>query len=263
MLLKNIKTNYLIFTDLDGTLLDHETYKFNEAKEMLDYIKQNNIPLIIVTSKTKDEVIELQKKLKISYPFIIENGAGIFIPKDDDYEIISLGKSYESTLDAFRKYALTFKIRGFHEMSDKELAQLTGLSHDKARLARKRTFSEPFILEDEDLSLEDLLDLALEDGFDIVKGGRFYHLITKGQDKANAIIAMKDYYEKLHNKTYHTVALGDGENDITMLESVQVPILIRKHDDTFINCDIENLIKSKYIGPKGWNDSLKKVLDVE
>lgn len=64
MLLKNIKTNYLIFTDLDGTLLDHETYKFDEAKEMLDFIKQNDIPLIIVTSKTKDEVIELQKNSK-------------------------------------------------------------------------------------------------------------------------------------------------------------------------------------------------------
>lgn len=263
MLLKNIKTNYLIFTDLDGTLLDHETYKFDEAKEMLDFIKQNDIPLIIVTSKTKDEVIELQKKLQISYPFIIENGAGIFIPKGDDYEVISLGKSYESTLDAFRKYALTFKIKGFHEMSDKEVSKLTGLPYAKAKLARKRTFSEPFILEDEDLSLEDLQDLAQEDGFDIVKGGRFYHLITKGQDKANAIVAVKNYYEKLYKKRYHTVALGDGENDITMLKSVQVPILIKKYNGLFINCDIKGLIKSKYIGPKGWNDSLKRVLDVK
>lgn len=263
MLFRNIKTNYLIFTDLDGTLLDHETYDFHEAKEMLDFIKKENIPLIIVTSKTKDEVIELQKKLKISYPFIIENGAGIFIPKDDAYELIALGKTYESTLDAFRKYAISFKIRGFHEMSDKEVATLTDLPLKKAKLAKKRTFSEPFILEDENLSLDDLKELVLDDGFDIVKGGRFYHLITKGQDKANAIIAMKNYYEKLYNKTYKTIALGDGENDITMLNCVQIPILIKKYNGTFINCDIKNLIKSKYIGPKGWNDCLKKVLNVE
>lgn len=262
MLLENIKTDYLIFTDLDGTLLDHETYSFYEAKTMLDFIKTNNIPLVIVTSKTKDEVIELQKKLQISYPFIIENGAGIFIPKDDTYEIIALGKTYKNTIDSFKKYALTFAIKGFHEMDDNEVSNLTGLPLEKAKLAKKRTFSEPFILEDES-QLNDLKELALEDGFDIVKGGRFYHLITFGQDKANAIKEMKKYYEKLYEKSFKTIALGDGQNDITMLNSVHIPILIKRYDETFISCDIENLRKSRFIGPKGWNDSLKEVFNVK
>jgi len=32
--------NYLIFTDLDGTLLDHNTYSTDEAKEMLEKMEQ-------------------------------------------------------------------------------------------------------------------------------------------------------------------------------------------------------------------------------
>ncbi len=261
MLLKNKKTEYLVFTDLDGTLLDHKTYDFSEAKVMLDILNEKKIPLIIVTSKTKDEVIELQKKLNISFPFIIENGAGIFIPKDKDYELIALGKTYDTTVSAFNRYSKNFPIKGFYEMSDEEVSLCTGLPLEKAKKARKRTFSEPFILEDES-KLEDLKKLALLDGFDVVKGGRFFHLITLGQDKAKAVKEMKEYYENLYKKSFQTIALGDGENDITMLKSVDTPILIKKYDGTFISCDIKNLIKSEYIGPKGWNDSLKKVLDV-
>jgi|TARA_R110002050_G_scaffold37351_3_gene92777 mannosyl-3-phosphoglycerate phosphatase len=262
MLQKDTKTDYLIFTDLDGTLLDHKTYELNEAKEMLDFICKQKIPLIIVTSKTKDEVIELQKRLSVSFPFIIENGAGIFIPKGKEFELISLGKSYETTIIAFEKYSKEFPIKGFHEMDEEEVSLYTGLSKDKAKKAKKRTFSEPFILKDE-TKIEKLKQLALLDGFDVVKGGRFYHLITLGQDKAKAVVEMKKYYENLYTKSFKTIALGDGENDITMLKCVDIPILIKKYDGTFIKCEIDNLTKSRFIGPKGWNDSLKRILNVK
>ena len=254
--------NYLIFTDLDGTLLNHHTYSFSDANEMLLIIKNKNIPLVIVTSKTKDEVIEVQKSLEISLPFIIENGAGIFIPTHDDYELISLGKSYAETLLSFQKYQNYFLIKGFHEMSDDEVSLLTGLSLSKANSAKKRTFSEPFVL-DYLSDLPALKKLANDDGFDVVKGGRFYHLITLGQDKANALRAVQQYYENLDNRKYTTIALGDGENDITMLQAVDQAIIIKKADGTHIECDIKNSIKSEYIGPKGWNESLKRFLNVK
>jgi len=260
MLQKDNKTEYLIFTDLDGTLLDHETYDFSEANDMLNFIDKQKIPLIIVTSKTKDEVLELQKKLNISMPFIIENGAGIFIPKNNGFDLIALGKTYETTITTFKKYSKNFPLKGFHEMSDAEVSLYTELPIDKAKLAKRRTFSEPFILEDES-KLEALKKLAIADGFDVVKGGRFYHLITYGQDKAKAVKYMKSYYENLYNKSFQTIALGDGENDITMLESVDTAILIKKYDGTFTKCGIKNLIKSEYIGPKGWNESLKRILN--
>lgn len=56
MFRKKPKQNIIIFTDLDGTLLDHNSYDFSEALEMLSYIKNHNIPLILTTSKTKIEV---------------------------------------------------------------------------------------------------------------------------------------------------------------------------------------------------------------
>lgn len=257
MKIKDKIKNYLIFTDLDGTLLNHDNYSFKEADEMLTVIKEDKIPLIIVTSKTKDEVIELQKKLDITYPFIIENGAGILFPQNNDLETIALGKSYSQTLEAFRKFEKKISMKGFHQMTDEEVSSLTGLSLEKAILAKKRTFSEPFVL-DEVTNFNELKELANNDGFDVVKGGRFYHLITTGQDKANALKEVQKYYEKLHNKNYKTIALGDGENDITMLKYVDQAILIKKPNNSYIDCEIENVIKSEYVGPKGWNDSLKR-----
>lgn len=258
---KNELNNYLIFTDLDGTLLNHHDYSFTEANEMLNIFKKYNTPLIIVTSKTKEEVIEIQKRVQILFPFIIENGAGVFIPKEDTYELIALGKTYSETLEAFNKYANFFTMKGFHQMSDAEVSRLTSLSLVQSSLARKRTFSEPFIL-DNIQDLEPLKKMANEDGFDIVKGGRFYHLITMGQDKANALKVVQNYYEKLHLKKYQTIALGDGENDITMLQSVGQAIVIQNSKGGYINCDIEGLIQSKYQGSKGWNESLKRFFNV-
>lgn len=252
----------LIFTDLDGTLLDHGSYSYAPALPMIEYIKNKGIPLIIVTSKTKGEVIELQNALGISDPFIIENGAGVFIPEKEGYTMIALGALYAETRRFFEKYAETVPMRGFFDMSVDEIAQRTGLSHDAAAKAKERTFSEPFVLED-DGDLEPLKALADEDGFDIVKGGRFYHLITKGQDKASAIKKVMERYEKASGTVYKSIALGDSENDLTMLQSVDTPILVPHLDGSYIPCDITSLVKAPFPGPKGWNEALKEYFNVQ
>jgi mannosyl-3-phosphoglycerate phosphatase len=248
----------IIFTDLDGTLLDHHSYDFSDATPMLNHLSQYNIPLIIVTSKTEVEVRLLQERLGISHPFIVENGAGIFL----ESKRVDLGFTYDKTLEYFKRYAQKYAMRGFHQLSDEEVANLTELSVADAHNAKQRTYSEPFLLTDES-QLEALKDTARSDGFDIVKGGRFYHLITQGQDKANAIKWLINDYHDNNDISFFSIALGDGENDITMLQSVDYPILIPKHDGSYINCEIESLIKAPFAGPKGWNHTLKELLNVK
>lgn len=261
MSLNNNPANTLIFTDLDGTLLEHHSYRFDAALPMLSFIKARNIPLIIVTSKTVGEVIELQQKLGIREPFIAENGAGIAFPKNDGYEELPLGKSYTAIRDAFTRYAAQFPIRGFFDMSVEEVARLTGLPMEQAALAKARTFTEPFVLEKES-RLDELIRLADADGLAIVKGGRFYHLITKGQDKAAAIKQLIKQYETRFNCRFETVALGDGPNDLTMLAAVDHPVLIPHPDGRYEACNIDNLAKASNPGPKGWNAALKAYFHV-
>lgn len=257
-----IKEKTIIFTDLDGTLLDHTTYSFEPAMPMLDYIKTNKIPLVIVTSKTKDEVLRIQKLLELKAPFIVENGAGIFMPSEEGYEMVSMGFEYEYIRSCFLKYAKSVPILGFFDMKDEEVASYTNLSIENASDARKRTFTEPFILEDES-RLDELQKMANADELDIVKGGRFYHLITWGQDKANAIKFLINEYKKTSDEAFNTIALGDSANDLSMLQSVDTPVLIPHPDGSFMACNVEGVIKAPFPGPKGWNTVLKEYFDVK
>jgi mannosyl-3-phosphoglycerate phosphatase len=257
-----LEENTIIFTDLDGTLLDHDSYSFEAASYMLDFIKVTNIPLIIVTSKTRSEVIGIQKLLGISTPFIIENGAGICVSRFQDYEMIALGKSYREIRKAFNKYAQQIKIRGFFDMSIDEIAEHTGLTQEQAAYAKKRDYTEPFILYDEE-KFSTLQQMARKDGLDVVKGGRFCHLITLGQDKAAAIKKVIKHYQTAKVQRYKTIGLGDSENDLSMLASVDVPILIPHPDGSYISCSVPNLIKAPFPGSKGWNSALKEYFDVK
>jgi mannosyl-3-phosphoglycerate phosphatase len=252
----------IIFTDLDGTLLDHTNYSFEAALPMLDFIKTNDIPLIIVTSKTKNEVLRIQELLGLKAPFIIENGAGIFIPLEESYEMRALGFDYKYVRSCFLKYAKSVEMHGFFDMSDEEVAKHTNLSVENAADAKKRTFTEPFILKDKN-RLSVLQRMANEDGLDIVTGGRFHHLITQGQDKSNAIKHLIEYYKKNGEEGLKTIALGDSANDLSMLQSVDTPILIPHPDGSYISCDITDLIKAPYPGPAGWNVALKEYFNVK
>ena len=71
----------VIFTDLDGTLLDRDTYSFSPAKPALHLIRLKNIPLILSSSKTRAEIEIYRKQLENNHPFISENGGAVFIPK--------------------------------------------------------------------------------------------------------------------------------------------------------------------------------------
>ncbi len=51
-----------------------------------------------------------------------------------------------------------------------------------------------------------------------------------------------------------TVAIGDSPNDIPMLERVDRPIIVRKHDGTYDErIRVPDLLKANGIGPDGWN----------
>jgi len=72
----------VVFTDLDGTLLDHQTYEWEEAKPALNRCKALQVPLILVSSKTRAEMDVLRHELGLISPFISENGGGIFFPEE-------------------------------------------------------------------------------------------------------------------------------------------------------------------------------------
>ena len=246
-----IKRSPIIFTDLDGTLLNHEDYTYDEASEMLDFIKEHNIPLIFTTSKTKKECEILQNKIGLDAPFIVENGACIFGLEGGD---VQLGLHYHDIRLFMDTVKEAFDINAFSDMGVEAVMEHTGFSYDLAKMAKERDFSEPFLIRDE-RKLTSLERLAEEQGMKILKGGRFYHCVGINQDKGKAVSKVLEVY---HDS--HSIGLGDNYNDVDMLRVVDTPILIPHHEGKYIDVNIDNLIKASHKGSLGWNETLKKIL---
>ncbi|MGY6650341.1 HAD-IIB family hydrolase [Wenyingzhuangia sp. IMCC45574] len=259
----------IVFTDLDGTFINHDNYSFEEAQEAIDTLLDNDIPLIFTTSKTKAEVEILQNEVGIIEPFIVENGAALFIPQGyqmldfsfleefENYWVYQLGVSYKDILTFYDANKEQFGMLGFSDMTLDEVAEYTGLSITDAALSMDRDFTEPFILKDES-KLKKLTDLALASGIKITKGGRFYHLIGSQQDKGKAVAKCVALFKDAYNEEIESIGLGDGQNDIPLLENVTIPIAIQNHYGEYISVDKKRFQKSSYKGAKGWNEMILK-----
>lgn len=151
----------IVFTDLDGTLLD-ESYSFAAAWPAMRKMAESAIPLILCSSKTRKEIEHYRHKLGNAHPFISENGGGIFIPEgyfpdetvlegfspivDNGYQVIRLGTPYsELRKNIVELRAEGFPITGFGDLSMDELVKQTGLPLDEALLCKERDFDEPFL----------------------------------------------------------------------------------------------------------------------
>ena len=51
---------YLVFTDLDGSLLDHHNYSYSDALPQLRQLERRGIPVIPASSKTRVEIERLR-----------------------------------------------------------------------------------------------------------------------------------------------------------------------------------------------------------
>lgn len=263
----------LVYTDLDGTLLDFLSYSFEPALPALTILKKKGIPLIICTSKTRTEIDKIRLQLKNNHPFISENGGAIFIPKtyflqdvncdkeDQDYRIVELGTAYQKIRKALKKIQISFpgKIRGFGDLSTVEVADLCGFSPDQARLSKKREYDEPFLIDDSTLVAQ-IEKIARRSQLRVARGGRFFHL-AGANDKGKAVSLLTKIYRK-KMKSLKTIALGDSQNDLPMLKAVNFPVLVQKPDRNYdSSIELDNLILAPGIGPTGWNAAVLKLLD--
>jgi len=264
----------VIFTDLDGTLLD-EKYSFEKALPALEIIRQNGVPLILCSSKTRIEIEYYRKKLINSHPFISENGGGIFIPKhyfdfslrsspftveeEEDYDVIRLGARYSDLRNAVKELQREgFEITGFGDMTARELAETTNMDIDKALMAKERDFDEPFIYRGPTHELPRLLRSINQKGLTVTQG-RFFHILGNS-DKGIAVSILTDLYKRKCGNI-KTLAAGDSPNDIPMLERVDFPICVQKRGGIYDpQIDMPKLIRADGIGPEGWNKSLIEFL---
>ncbi len=268
------KAQLIIFTDLDGTLLD-SAYSFEKAAPALKLIEEHNIPLIVCSSKTRVEIEHCREQLNNEHPFIAENGGGIFITKDlrvtnyefrineeEDYNVIELGATYvdlRRTLKELRSEG--FDVRGFGDMTVQEVVELTGLKLADAKRAQQRDYDEPFVFHGDKNSEEKLKRRIKAKGFNYTKG-EFFHIMGDS-DKGRAVDIVKKFYASEKQKII-TVALGDSVNDIEMLQRVDYPVVVQKKDGSYnpqIIRKVKGCMRAEGVGPEGWNQAVINIIE--
>ena len=249
----------MIFSDLDGTLLDHETYDWSPAAPALAALAEMGAPVVLASSKTAPEIARLRAAMGLSHwPAIVENGAGLLPPERDDAPDCADHARLRAALETLPE-ALRASFEGFTDMDAARVAEVTGLPPEDAARARTRAFSEPGLWHGDDATRAAFIDALDAQGIAAVMGGRFLTL-SHGADKADRLRELAQAYEPAQ-----TVALGDAPNDIGMLSAADHGVVIANPASPEIPAlpgeDAGRVTRTVDTGPLGWNSAILSLLD--
>lgn len=266
----------LIFTDMDGTLLDHFSYSHQPAAATLQKLKALGIPVIANTSKTFSELLALRKAIGNTDTFIAENGAAIYLPKNKWPDF----SGYDAELDEFRikefclprahwqklikSIASEFagEFSSFAEGGIDAIMEWTGLDEENARMAADRRYGEPVRWFGTEQRAREFKSQLTKMGATVLQGGRFIH-VSGNSDKGRSM----QWLSKLYGNP-PTLAAGDGDNDIAMLDAADFALVIKspvnpapKLHNSQGRLDSGNLIYSRACGPEGWAEGVAAFLE--
>ena len=155
----------------------------------------------------------------------------------------SVGESFSSEYQTFSSICAESGIGG--------LVELTGLNLEQATLAQQREYSEPIHWLGSEAHKAEFIQQIQQAGGHLLQGGRFLTLGGK-TDKGVALQQLQTLFQQQYG-TCQSLAIGDSNNDISMLEAADSALIIRSsHHRAPIPLRNSNLWHSSAIGPNGW-----------
>lgn len=266
----------LVFTDLDGTLLDLESYDPGPARRAVSDLQAAGYPVVFCSSKTRAEQQAIRNDLGVTGPYIVENGSAIVNPGPPDAgtgagrdearshdSVTVLGRSRSeitSVLTAARR-DLGLAFLTYEDLSLNQVAAITGLDRDAAGRAARREYSEtiltPFVRSGD---VDRLRAFLANHGLHMQCGGRFLTVTGSEADKGAAVRVLHD---RLGGRSVHpqTVGIGDSENDTALLAACDRRFLVRRPDGSwFQSPELSGVEFLEGTGPEGWCQMADRLL---
>lgn len=249
----------VVFSDLDGTLLDHDTYCWEAARPALECLARLKAAVVLASSKTAAEIIVLRKEMGLQdHPVIVENGAGLIGPHLTETLAVDAYHRLRGVLDDLPG-TLRRSFCGFGDMRLEELMACTGLGRAAALRARDRAFSEPGLWSGDAAMKSAFLEALGKHGVTAKQGGRFLTLSfggTKADHMATVTARIRPRW---------TIALGDAPNDIEMLERADFGVIIANpyHDPLpRLKGEAQGaILRTHAAGPEGWNGAVLDLVE--
>jgi mannosyl-3-phosphoglycerate phosphatase len=264
----------IVVTDLDGTLLDHHTYRWDKAAPALNRLRDLAIPVVFCSSKTAAELSWFADQMDLRGPWIVENGGGIQIPAHmlrfppEGYAIqrgiyrLDLGLRYEEIVARLGRLRSLygFRFRGFADMTSEEASASCGISIEEARRSLEREYDEPVLFEETN-RMDEFRQKLEESGLKFLAGGRFLH-VTGNNDKGAAVRELFRVFREEWGMV-RSLGLGDSENDLSMLAVVDVAVIIPNPDSrsSLRSGQFPHCRTAPLPGPAGWRIAVEEWLD--
>lgn len=271
-----MKQKTLIFTDLDGSLLDHYSYSHAAATPLLEKLERQGIPVVPNTSKTRAELLAWRRVLNNHHPFIVENGAAVLIPEDyfshipegserlDGYWIKVFSSPRGCWLTHIFQHGSPFigQFRAFAESSIEEIVEMTGLSEAEAKRAALREYGEPLMWLDTAEECDRFIQQLESTGARVLTGGRFLH-VSGNCDKGRALLWLTAEYQRHYEGAdCVTIAAGDSGNDAAMLEVADHALIIPSPVHPLPALDrAAGVTLAPAAGPEGWLRGIQSILN--
>ena len=245
----------LIFSDLDGCLLNHDDYSFPGAQSALGLIHQHNIPLILASSKTEAEMLGWAETIGGVDWIICENG-GIVRHGEDRFQP---GQDRSKIVEILQDLKTEYEFRSYTEMGVEGVMEATGLSREQAEKSCDRQTTEPLQWLDADSKIAAFQEAIEVAGLTCTRGGRFWHIagqVTKGT-------GMQFVIDKLNSDdtSVTTIALGDSPIDISMLKLADYAVVVpNPRTQALMSFDHKQRIVAPHPGSDGWGAAMLEIL---
>ncbi len=258
------KFTVVIFTDLDGSLLHRDTFKFDAIKNYIISLVNQGIIIVPNSSKTEKEIEKFNVELGVDLPYITENGSlihGLDLINSNFPNKIILSREKEELLKIFNDKVpdqLKNRCIQISHLNKKEKEKIFGQKNEKLKDALNRKYTLPFLFQGSKNEKNELLKVLNSISLTLQEGGRVLNLCDN-INKVKSMNKVVNIIKKTENKI-KTIAVGDNYNDLDMLKNCDIPCLV--FNDQFIQdqININNLIFSNKPSPEGWADVIKKAL---
>lgn len=236
--MKDVK---IIFLDLDGTLRNNEKRVSERCRKILKKLEEKGIKIIFTTGRSLSHTALINRQFLSGGYVISSNGAEIYNVNTN--EVI-----YNNTISSVnimflnelvKKYNLFFTVNAFTKCYTNKLEEDTGLIYQKDLMSLNSLKISQVIIESSSLNNMKLFrrDLSTNGELRIINKSKnitnpsgllFYDITNSDVSKGVAARYLCDYFNIDYTKT---MAVGDSDNDIELLNFVKVKVAMANATD--------------------------------
>ena len=261
----------VILTDVDGVLCDPGTCSVADARAALEVLGARNVPVVLCSERSAEELIWLQRALDIREPFICESGAAVYIPRNyyveltgmdesgEDWEVIEFGSPYAEVSAALHRVAasLQIPILALDDFDRDQQSRELDMTMSGTEPAHCRQYDVQFsILGSGPHATPRLFNAMRAAGYRCFNGLRCHHAtgVRDGRAAIRLLISLyRAYWDSLI-----VVGLGDDAADRGLLREVDVPVIVRNDgiDQSVLLRKVPTAYLTGATGPAGWREAI-------